>query len=272
MKLPRRGGGGSGNKYNNNNNNTIRTWKNNNKNWNQQNNYNKLINNYNQYNNTNIIITRNFSICWSCGTDNTDIENGAINFFCSNCGKIQDIIPKDGEKYISPFKVFGYDETFNINIKDMEKRYWNLQKQLHPDKFALSDETEQKIAGKQSTLVNESYDILKHPVQRGKVLLSMLHNVEPLGEDVGTGDVPMDLLMQVMEAREEIENLNSNDEKGASIIISKTIAMVDECANTFEHVLEVENNIEEASNLLVRLQYLCKIEEEIRKKCDELLK
>ena len=56
--------------------------------------------------------------------------------------------------------------------------------------------------------------------------------------------------------------LNSNDEKGASIIISKTIAMVDECANTFEHVLEVENNIEEASNLLVRLQYLCKIEKE----------
>ena len=260
-KIPR------GGKINNNNNNIQNIqWKN--KNWNQQN-YNKLINNTN----TNIIITRNFSICWSCGTDNTDnTENGAINFFCNNCGKIQDIIPDDGDKHISPFKVFGYDEKFNINLKDMEKRYWNLQKQLHPDKFALSDEIEQEIAGKQSTLVNESYDILKHPVQRGKILLSMLHHVEPLGEDVGTGDVPMELLMQVMEAREEIENLNSNDEKGASIIISNTIKMVDECANTFENVLEVENNIEEASNLLVRLQYLCKIEEEIRKKCDELLK
>ena len=159
-----------------------------------------------------------------------------------------------------------------LDSRILETQLLIQQKQLHPDKFALSDETEQEIAGKQSTLVNESYDILKHPVQRGKVLLSMLHNVEPLGEDVGTGDVPMELLMQVMEAREEIENLNSNDEKGASIIISKTIAMVDECANTFEHVLEEENNIEEASNLLVRLQYLCKIEEEIRKKCDELLK
>ena len=120
-------------------------------------------------------------------------------------------------------------------------------------------------------MVNESYDILKHPVLRGKTLLARLHNIEPLGEDVGTGDVPMDLLMQVMEAREEIENLKSNDQKGAEIIISKTISMVNECANQFQKSLEVDVDLDEASNLLVRLQYLCKIEEEVRKKCDEFL-
>mgnify|MGYP001211272341 FL=1 len=43
--------------------------------------------------------------------------NKIIEFMDKVCeGKIQDIIPKDGEKYISPFKVFGYDETFNIKI------------------------------------------------------------------------------------------------------------------------------------------------------------
>ena len=194
----------------------------------------------------------------------------AKHFFCSNCGKIQDVMNIDGDE-VSPFKVFGYSETFFVDTEDVEKRYWRLQKLLHPDKFAAADEGERDIAGRQSTLVNKSYENLKNPVLRGKILMTKTFGIEPLSDDAGTNNVPIELLAEVMEAREEIENLDSDDVEGASKIIRKTTAMVEDCSIQFQKALEIEKNVEVASEMLVRLQYLHKIEEETRRKCDHLI-
>ena len=213
--------------------------------------------------------TRNFATCWACGEENGSHE-GVVNFFCSNCGKIQDVMNIDGDE-VSPFKVFGYSETFFVDTEDVEKRYWRLQKLLHPDKFAAADEGERDIAGRQSTLVNKSYENLKNPVLRGKILMTKTFGIEPLSDDAGTNNVPIELLAEVMEAREEIENLDSDDVEGASKIIRKTTAMVEDCSIQFQKALEIEKNVEVASEMLVRLQYLHKIEEETRRKCDHLI-
>ena len=95
--------------------------------------------------------------------------------------------------------------------------------------------------------------------------------IEPLSDDAGTNNVPIELLAEVMEAREEIENLDSDDVEGASKIIRKTTAMVEDCSIQFQKALEIEKNVEVASEMLVRLQYLHKIEEETRRKCDHLI-
>ena len=213
---------------------------------------------------------RNFATCWACGKDNGSRED-AVDFFCSNCGKIQDV-SNSGGCAVSPFKVFGYGEAFFVDAEDMEARYWSLQKLLHPDKFAAADVEERDIAGRQSTLVNESYETLKNPVLRGKVLMTKMFGVQPLSDDAGTKNVPIELLAEVMEAREEIENLESDDVEGASKIIRKTTAMVEVCSLQFQNALEVEKNIDVASEMLVRLQYLHKIEEETRRKCDHLIR
>ena len=68
-----------------------------------------------------------------------------------------------------------------------------------------------------------------------------------------------------------IENLDSDDVEGASKIIRKTTAMVEDCSIQFQKALEIEKNVEVASEMLVRLQYLHKIEEETRRKCDHLI-
>ena len=40
--------------------------------------------------------------------------------------------------------------------------------------------------------------------------------IEPLSDDAGTNNVPIELLAEVMESKEEIENLDSDDVEGAS--------------------------------------------------------
>ena len=47
--------------------------------------------------------------------------------------------------------------------------------------------------------------------------------------------------------------------------------MVEDCSIQFQKALEIEKNVDVASEMLVRLQYLHKIEEETRRKCDHLI-
>ena len=205
--------------------------------------------------------SEDYGKCWSCGSALTGI------FFCSFCDKVQ-----DSPKRKSPYEVFGLPKSFSVDLKDAEQRYWGLQKLLHPDKFSQLDEVEQEYAGRQSTLVNDCYETLKHPVLRGKFLLEE-HGVEPLGENVGTGDVPMELLMLVMEIREEIEQMSPGDKETAHKILEKVNGMIDSCGAEFAAALEGEEvpDLESASSSLVRLQYLCKIVDEVHGKSDEIL-
>ena len=202
-----------------------------------------------------------YGACWSCGAPLTGM------FFCGSCEKVQ-----DATEGTSPYEVFGLAKTFSVDLKDAERRYWGLQKQLHPDKFALTEEVEQEYAGRQSTLVNECYETLKHPVLRGKFLLEE-HGVEPLGESVGTGDVPMELLMLVMEIREEVEHLSPGDKAAASRILEKANGMMDLCGEEFASAMEGGEtpDLDAASSSLVRLQYLRKIVDEVHAKSEEIL-
>lgn len=66
--------------------------------------------------------------CWSCGKD---IKILISNLFCSNCKALQK--PDEEDTY---FKILGVKETYDLDENDLAKRYKDLQKYLHPDKFA----------------------------------------------------------------------------------------------------------------------------------------
>lgn len=68
-----------------------------------------------------------YSSCWSCGQD---IKNLVENLFCSNCKSLQ---KPSKDNY---FKVLGVSESFDLNENDLARRFKELQKYLHPDKYA----------------------------------------------------------------------------------------------------------------------------------------
>src|SRR5204862_4463497 len=96
------------------------------------------------------------------------------------------------------------------DVAELERRYKEMTKVLHPDRFARADERARRASLKRSIQLNQAWRTLKDPVRRAEYLLS-LAGVEVGAED-GTSKrvdgekvrlpVTPALLMEGMELRE----------------------------------------------------------------------
>jgi molecular chaperone HscB len=100
------------------------------------------------------------------------------------------------------FELFGLPTTYALDRDRLDAAYRELQSTVHPDRFAAQPETEQRLAMQWATQVNEAYQTLKHPVNRGVYLLAM-QGIDAL-HAANTRMAPA-FLMQQMEWREAIE-------------------------------------------------------------------
>jgi len=99
------------------------------------------------------------------------------------------------------FSFFELPAKFDIDLPDLIKRYREIQRVVHPDKFASSPERERLQAVQYAAQVNDAFDILKSPLSRAIHLLR-LNGVET--EKNATISDPV-FLMQQMEMRELLE-------------------------------------------------------------------
>src|SRR5687767_10792391 len=99
-------------------------------------------------------------MCWGCRAV-TDAP------LCLNCGKIQ---PPSQRDY---FALLGLPVSFSLDLECLEKKYLQLQQLLHPDRFIGKSTREKRYANQQSSQVNQAYEALKDPIQRGIYLLKM---------------------------------------------------------------------------------------------------
>jgi molecular chaperone HscB len=61
---------------------------------------------------------------------------------------------------------------FELDLRDLERRYKALQIRLHPDKFATASSLEQEYAQQQAAAINQAYDVLKRPLRRAHYIVS----------------------------------------------------------------------------------------------------
>ncbi len=111
------------------------------------------------------------------------------------------------------FRVFGIPTAFDLDATDLERRYKELTKLLHPDRYARADAQARRASLERSVQLNEAWQTLKEPVRRAEYLLS-LHGID-VGDMTGVGKpgksgehatlpVPQVLLMEVLELREAL--------------------------------------------------------------------
>jgi molecular chaperone HscB len=147
-------------------------------------------------------------ICWSCQKAAGD---GAL---CAACNAVQPPDPK-----ADYFHVLGIPRVFAVDPVDLERRYKEATKILHPDRFARADAQARRASLERSVQLNEAWQTLKDPVRRAEYLLS-LHGVD-IGERAGGGrrdqsgahatlPVPQSLLVEVMELREALAEAQAN--------------------------------------------------------------
>jgi len=150
--------------------------------------------------------------CWSCGSMRAA-------HFCEACGKVQPPVPVDY------FSFFGLPPKLNIDVRALEKNFYELSRRLHPDLNARAGSQEQEWSMEQSSLLNDAYRTLKDPIKRTQYLLhlegivleeqskSATEQARATGE-IKKQIVPPDLLEEVFELNMQLEELRMNNKTG----------------------------------------------------------
>ncbi len=162
------------------------------------------------------------------------------------------------------FELFGLPSDFIIDLSALSERYRQLQKVVHPDRFAQASDLEKRQSMQHSVQINEAYQTLKNPITRAQYLLS-LRGVHMDAQKETTSDTAF--LMEQMELREALEQIpNCADPESAlddmlqkvSLMIKTHIAKM---AVAFEN--QDQKSIEEVCEMIRKLQFLNKLYSEI---------
>ena len=107
------------------------------------------------------------------------------------------------------FELFALPLRFAQERAAIDARWKELQREMHPDRFAAQDAAAQRTAMQWSVRINEAYQRLKDP-QRRAAYLCELHGA-PIGAHSNTA-MPTEFLMQQMLWREALDEAGSVDE------------------------------------------------------------
>lgn len=110
------------------------------------------------------------------------------------------------------FARLGLPAALELDAQALDKAYFALQRQWHPDRFVAKPAEERARASSEAAALNDAYRTLKDPLSRA-FYLATLKGVDLPG-DSKTIDDP-DLLMEVMDAREELQEASSVGEVDA---------------------------------------------------------
>ncbi len=134
--------------------------------------------------------------CWSCGKSVEEIH------FCASCRSLQ----PPSTNY---FDFFGLEHKLDIDLADLEKRFYALSRRLHPDVYFRRSEQERQFSVDATAILNDGYRTLRNPVSRAEYLLK--EEGFNIGEQKSRG-VPPELLEEVFELNESLEELREGDE------------------------------------------------------------
>jgi molecular chaperone HscB len=107
------------------------------------------------------------------------------------------------------YDFFGLEHRLDLDLKDLEKRFYALSRQYHPDRYTLKSREEQQYALDATAILNDAYRTLRDPLTRAEYLLK--ENGFDIGEQ-GSKNVPPELLEEVFELNMALEELRGGDQ------------------------------------------------------------
>ncbi len=97
------------------------------------------------------------------------------------------------------FGLLGLPSRFAIDRGELEQRYLELSKQVHPDRFINADAGERVAALQKSMQLNDAYKTLRKPAPRAEYLLARE------GVTIGANEqLDPTFLLEILELREEL--------------------------------------------------------------------
>lgn len=100
------------------------------------------------------------------------------------------------------FELFGLPETLNLDVKELQKRFYALSRAVHPDFHQTATEAQKTVSLDVSAELNQAFLTLKDREKRLQYVM-----MKYLGElsEAEKKQTPPELLLQLMEIREKLE-------------------------------------------------------------------
>jgi molecular chaperone HscB len=149
--------------------------------------------------------------CPNCGAPSRNAH------FCSECGKIQPV--EAGTDY---FAFFGLPRKLELDEAALEKSFYSLSRQLHPDYFMAASAEERQSSVERSSMLNDAYRALRDRVSRAGYLLELE------GYKESEKKAPPDLLEEVFELNMQIEELKAAKKMGDEDEVNDARASLEE--------------------------------------------
>ena len=145
--------------------------------------------------------------------------------------------------------------SFTPDLRQLRREFLQLQAKAHPD---LASSGQKKQAEALSTRINEAYKVLQDPLKRAQYLLS-LQGIDVEDESAKLSE--NELLMEVMEAREAVEEVENEEQliairEANSERIEQSVAILEAAF--------ADGDMERAAQEAIRLRYWMNIEESIQ--------
>ncbi len=156
------------------------------------------------------------------------------------------------------FARLGLPAALDLDSGALDKAYFAGQRQWHPDRFVAKPPEERAKASVEAAALNDAYRTLKNPLDRA-VYLATLKGVELPGDGKTIADP--DLLMEAMEAREELQEADTV--QAVDGLAAKVRSDVDTALNGLGGLF-LANDKPAIRKALLRLRYLDKFAEEAR--------
>ena len=172
----------------------------------------------------------------------------------------------------SYFELFGLAEGFEIDLKVLSSRYQELQKALHPDRFASATEHERRISLQQAAQVNSAFQALKDPLARARYLLE-LKGLASNDETTTIRDI--EFLEQQIELREELADIRDASDPLASLLdfMSQVEETDKRCIEKLKQNFAVADAaaLQQCQQTVHQLQFLYRLRQEAEALEEELL-
>jgi len=149
--------------------------------------------------------------CPHCGAQSEGVH------FCAACGMILPLAA--GSDY---FAFFGLPRKLGLDERGLEKEFYALSRQLHPDYFMNASEAERQASVERASRLNDAYRTLRDRTARAAYMLSLA------GYKEAEKKAPPGLLEEVFELNMQVEELKAAKKMGDEDEVREARAALEE--------------------------------------------
>ncbi len=167
------------------------------------------------------------------------------------------------------FQLFSLPEQYRLERAELDARYRELQRRVHPDRFASASGQERRLSMQQAAQINEAYATLKDPLRRGRYLLE--RRGLALDEQQGSHQDP-EFLQQQIALREALSEVRRQSDPLAELErLSRDIrTQYQALESALAVALDDTRDVQSALTLVLRMQYFTRLQNEAQELAADL--